>query len=145
MTKHHLTLTPEHEAHLRHLLAAGSLPVKTFKRATALLELHRGKTFQAVAQTLGVTYGTVSAWASRYRNTPPGGDPLGLLTDQPRSGRPTQIQGDQEAKLTALACSQAPDGRSQWSLRLLASKAVELGYFEHLSHNHAGVLLKKTN
>lgn len=145
MVKQHLILTPEHEAYLSHLLATGSLPVKTFKRATALLELHRGKTFQAVAQTLNVTYATVSAWCRRYRSAPPEGDPLGLLTDQPRSGRPVEIHGEQAAKLTALACSQAPDGRSQWSLRLLASKAVELGYFEHLSHNHAGVLIKKTN
>jgi hypothetical protein len=48
------------------------------------------------------------------------------------------------AKITALACSKATEGHSQWSLRLLAEKAVELEYCEHISHNQVGVILKKT-
>ena len=140
MTKQHLTLTPDHLLYLTDLLGKGTLPVKVMKRATALLELNQGKTFGAVAQTLHLGYQTVSSWATKYKT-----QQLGFLTDKPRSGRPLEIDGSQQAKLTALACSQAPDGRSQWSLRLLAEKAVELTYCEHLSHNQARLILKKTN
>jgi putative transposase len=140
MAKIHVQLTPDHLLYLTDLLSKGTLPVKTMKRATALLELHQGKTFGAVAQTLNVGYQTVSTWATKYQT-----QQLNVLTDKPRSGRPLEIDGTQQAKLTALACSQAPDGRSQWSLRLLADKAVELAYCDHLSHNQARLILKKTS
>ena len=68
-----------------------------------------------------------------------------MLQDKPRSGRPVQIDGIQRAQITALACSTPPEGYARWSLRLLADKAVELGFVEHLSHNHTGQILKKTN
>ena len=139
MNKQHVTLSEEHQSYLRQLLSKGSLPVRIFKRATALLELDAGKTYQQVAQTLNINYNTLSTWASKYQTTQ-----LALLSDAPRSGRPIEIDGESRAKVTALACSQTPDGRSGWSLRLLANKAVELGYCEHLSHNQAGVILKKT-
>jgi transposase len=67
------------------------------------------------------------------------------LFDQPRSGRPVEIDGKQRAKITALACSTPPEGRARWTLRLLADKAVELGYCQHLSHTQARKILKKTS
>lgn len=139
MRKQHITLTEEHQTYLRELTSKGVLPAKTMKRAIALLELQDGKTFQQLAQSLNLSYNTVSIWATNYRT-----DQRRFLQDAPRSGRPLDISGESRAKVTALACSPAPDGRSQWSLRLLANKAVELGYCEHLSHNQAGVILKKT-
>lgn len=140
MEKHHLTLKAADKKHLEGLLSKGSLPAKTFKRATALLELNRGKPFGAVAETLGVCYQSVSTWCAAYREKG-----LSMLADAPRSGRPVEIDGPQRAKITALACSEAPEGHSRWSLRLLAGKVVELGYCEHLSHNYAGEILKKMN
>ena len=65
--------------------------------------------------------------------------------DKPRSGRPIEIDGEARAKVTALASSEPPEGHSQWGLRLLADKVVEVGYCEHLSHTHASTILKKTN
>jgi len=67
------------------------------------------------------------------------------LYDQPRTGRPVEITGAQRAKITALACSQAPAGHAGWTLRLLADKAVELELIEHGSHNAVKEILKKTN
>lgn len=139
MQKQHLILSAQQYEYLTQLLTQHTLPVNSFKRASALLALHQGQTYRAVAKSQQVSYPTVLSWANRFAN-----EQLHFLTDQPRSGRPVVIQGDQLAKLTALACTQAPDGRSQWSLRLLANKAVELGYFEHLSHNQVGKILKKT-
>ena len=140
MAKTHITLTPDHQSYLTDLLSKGTLRVNTIKRATALLELNKGKTFGAVAQILNLTYQTVSSWATKYQT-----QQLTFLSDKPRSGRPLEIDGTQQAKVTALACSKAPEGHSQWSLRLLANKAVELDYCSHLSHNQAGVILKKMN
>jgi transposase len=140
MEKQHLTLKAKDKQYLESLLAKGSLPVKVFKRATALLELNRGKSFGDVGETLGVCYQSVSTWCATYKQKG-----LALLEDALRSGRPIEIDGTQRAKITALACSDAPEGHTRWSLRLLADKAVELGYCEHLSHNHAGTILKKTN
>lgn len=140
MEKHHVNLSEADKIHLEELLSKGSLKVKEFRRATGLMELHRGKTYGDVAQTLGVSRQSVSTWADRYAS-----EGLQLLADKPRPGRPIGIDGASRAKLTALACSEAPDGHAQWTLRLLADKAVELGYCDHLSHNHAGVILKKMN
>jgi transposase len=140
MKKDHVQLSEAERAELKALLSKGHLGAKQFKRATGLLELDRGKTLQSVAQTLGVTYTTVASWRDQYRQRG-----LSVLQDRPRSGRPIEIDGGQRAKVTALACSEAPEGRSRWDLRLLADKAVELGYCEHISHTHVGTILKKTN
>ncbi|WP_336725794.1 helix-turn-helix domain-containing protein [Paraflavisolibacter sp. H34] len=111
---------------------------KVFKRATALLEVSRGKTYGAVAETLGICYQSVSKWCEAYNK-----EGLKMLQDKPRSGRPVEIDGAQRAKITALACSTPPEGHTHWSIRLLASKVVELGYCEHLSRDYVRVILKK--
>jgi hypothetical protein len=67
------------------------------------------------------------------------------LYDKPRSGRPIVIDGEARAKVTALACSPAPAGHARWGLKLIAGKAVELEYCDHLSRTHVGNILKKTN
>ena len=135
-----LKLAVADRAYLKKLLSKGSLPVKVFKRATAQLEIDRGKTRVQVAESLDVNYYSVSNWCRGYMKTG-----LRIVHDEPRSGRPIKIDGAQRAKITALACSIAPKGHALWSLRLLTDKAVELGYCEHLSHNHAGKILKKMN
>jgi transposase len=140
MVKTHIQLPDSDQAYLQTLLAKHHLSVKVFRRASALLALNSGQTLQSVAATLQVNYNTVAAWRDAYEQ-----HGLRMLEDQPRAGRPVQIDGTQRAKITALACSTPPAGYARWSLRLLADKAVELGYVEHLSHNHAGQILKKTN
>ena len=140
MKKQHVQLGENDRQYLESLLATGELPVKVYRRALALLELDRGKTYTAVAETLKVTNGTVSTWAKNYRERG-----LLCLYDRTRSGRPVEIDGVQRAKVTALACSEPPQGHVRWTLRLLADKAVELGYCEHISHNKVREILKKTN
>lgn len=140
MNKQHITLNASDRITLEDLLAKGRLPVKTFKRATALLELDRGKTLSAVATTLAVDYNTVAAWRNGYHTKG-----LKCLADAPRSGRPIVIDGTQRAKITALACSDAPVGYDRWSLRLLADKVVEAGVCAHVSHTFVGEVLKKTS
>jgi len=140
MKKQHLTLTDDDRRELETLLSKGSLKALTFKRATALLELDRGKTLVAVASTLDVTTKAVATWRKRYST-------IGLqcLYDAPRSGRPTLFDGLQRAKITALATSDAPEGYARWSLRLLAEKAIESGICDDVSYTFVRDVLKKTN
>jgi transposase len=69
---------------------------------------------------------------------------LRVLFDQHHTGRPVEIDAEQRAKITALAANPPPEGHSRWSLRLLAQKAVELGYCAHVSHSEIRRTLKKT-
>ena len=140
MKKQHLKLSNADRQYLTSLVSKGKLPARKFKRATCLLELDRGKTYLAVAETLGISHVTASSLCKSYRK-----EGLKCLEDAPRSGRPIVIDGKQRAKITALACSEPPEGHAQWTLRLLADKVVELGYCRKLSHTQAGKILKKMN
>lgn len=140
MKKQHVQLSDVDREYLEALVSKGELTAKIYRRALGLLELDRGQTYTDVSKTLKVTIPTLSTWAAKYRETG-----LRVLQDQPRSGRPIEIDGNQRAKVTALACSEPPEGYARWSLRLLADKAVELEYCDHISHTEVAKILKKTN
>ena len=140
MKKQHVQLTQTDRDYLETLISKGKLKARTYRRALGLLELDRGKTYIMVSETLGMAVPTLSLWAAQYRASG-----LKMLEDQPRPGRPIRISGDQRAKITALACSEPPEGYARWNLRLLADKAVELGYCEEISHTEVASILKKTN
>ena len=67
------------------------------------------------------------------------------LGEKARSGKPPVIKAEEKARITALACSDAPAGHARWTLRLLADKAVEMGYIEAISHMEVSRILKKTH
>jgi len=140
MKKEHVHLSDVDREALVSLVSQGKSSARTYKRAIALLELDRGKTITAVAETLGVTHNTVGTLRNNYKQKG-----LNCLQDAHRSGRPVEIDGDTRAKVTALACSDAPEGHARWHLRLLADKVVELGYCESISHTQVRTILKKTN
>ena len=56
-----------------------------------------------------------------------------------------RLDGEKEAHLIALTCSEAPEGRVRWTLRLLADRMVELGHVEQISHETIRQTLKKTS
>ena len=69
-----------------------------------------------------------------------------ILERRPSSQNYTKkVDGDIEAKLVLLCCSEPPTGFAKWSLRLLADKMVELNYIDYISHVSVGEVLKKTN
>ena len=69
-----------------------------------------------------------------------------ILERRPSSQNYTKkVDGDIEAKLVTLCCSDPPEGYAKWSLRLLADKMVELKYVDYISHVTVGEVLKKTN
>jgi putative transposase len=140
MNKQYVQLSPIDREYLEALIHKGELKAKTYRRALALLELDRGQTYTAVSKTVKMTIGTLSTLADQYRE-----NGLQALYDRPRSGRPVKIDGEQRAKITALACSSTPpEGHAEWSLRLLADKVVELDFCEQISHTQVRTILKKT-
>lgn len=140
MKKQHIILTPSDKATVKEFLSKGNPNARSHKRGTALQMLDAGKTIKSVSDDLQVSYVAVHNWAKNYRLIG-----LDFLQDQPRSGRPIGISGEDRAKVTALACSEPPEGYARWSLRLLADKLVELEIVESISFKQVGNILKKTN
>lgn len=140
MKKEHVHLSDVDRETLVSLVSKGKSSARAYQRAIALLELDRGKTITAVAETLDVTHYTVRTLCNNYKEKG-----LNCLKDAHRSGRPVKFDGEMRAKITALACSEAPEGHARWNLRLLADKAVELEYCDSISHTQVRTILKKTN
>jgi transposase len=135
-----LKLTKKDQKELQELGQNGTLKARKLNRCRILLLKAQGKSQVEIAQLLKMSQVTVNAICQRYENE-------GLqaaLNERPRSGKPSIFSGKQKAKITALACSNAPEGKSQWSLRLLADKAVELKLVDSISHTDVGRILKKT-
>lgn len=122
------------------ILANGTLKARVARRVSALLQLHQGLELNKIAANLGVVYQTVADWRDKYFD-----NGLDFLSEKPRFGRPPFFDGIERAKITALACSNAPAGYARWSLRLLADKAVELSLVEQISPSKVREILKKTN
>jgi putative transposase len=139
MPKSHINLSDSDQQELTRMLHQSNLRSKVFKRVTALLELNKGKAIEEVRRVLGLSYPTMAKLIDHYQQ-----NGLECLQDKSRPGRPPFIDGRQRAMITALACSEAPEGHRRWTLRLLADKVVELGYCETISHEYVGQLLKKT-
>jgi transposase len=136
-----ITLSSNDTRSLKTILTRGTASARTLSRARILDLLHRKQHPTSIAALLQVSQQTIYNIKRRYLE----GGLHSALFDHPRSGRPIEISGSQRAKITALACSQPPEGRARWTLRLLADKAVELGYCENLSHTATRQILKKMN
>ena len=140
MSKKFITLSENDQVILQGMLIKRSLTVKIHKRVELLLLLNSGLKLVSVMQQSGLTYPTLKTLICHYKESG-----LDCLKDKSLSGRPIGISGEEQAKITALACSKAPQCHVCWTLRLLADKVVEFGICEHLSHVYAGDILKKTN
>jgi transposase len=125
---------------LKTTLRRGATPARVQTRARVPDLLHRGQPPATIATTLGLSVQTVFNIKRRYLTE--GFE--AALQDKTRSGKPPGIGGEARAKLTALACSQAPDGHARWTLRLLADRAVKLGFVDSISHTAVKQILKKT-
>lgn len=140
MRKEHIKLKESELNYLTTLTSSGQLKARKYKRAMSLLLLNEGKTMSAVSKLIKYSYPSVVNLKKNFL-----ANGLQCLEEKPRSGRPVYFDGVERAKITALACSETPQGRSHWSLRLLADKAVGLELVESISHTQVKNILKKTN
>lgn len=126
--------------HLSVFVHRGKANVRTLKRAQVLLKLAAGWTSAEVAEACEVSPNTVSNVRKRYLT----GGLEAVLSDRRQERRRQALTGRQQAHLVALACSAAPEGHDHWTLRLLAGKAVELGFVEHICIETIRSLLRRT-
>lgn len=139
MIRPRISLIDRDREELLTLRNSTNLRSKLSKRVIVLLELDKGKTIGNVRLIVGLSYPAISGLIAKYKESG-----LSCLYDKKQPGRPARIDGTQRAKITALACSESPEGFARWSLRLLADKIVELNYCDTISHSCVADILKKT-
>ena len=149
MKKYVVELTEDERRDLYGLISTGSAPARMLNRARILLKADEGKHAEGeplldrqIAPMLETSTATVQRVRERFCRQ---GLDAALERSAPDRLYERSFDGRAEARLIALACSQAPEGRDRWSLRLLAEKAVELGIVQEVSHETVRKTLKKTN
>ena len=147
MVRYTIKLTKDEVAELRKIIDKGSHTSQTFRTAYILLNCDEGLysdkvTNEQISQVLKVGMRTIDRVKKKFIEE-------GLEVCLER--RPTQrvyekiVDGDAEAKLVSICCTEPPPGFSKWSLRMLADKMVELKYVDRISHVTVGTALIKTN
>lgn len=146
--RYRVVLTEQERKDLDALTSKGKIAARQFIHARALLLCDAGPegpawTVANVAKALGVTDRTIEHLKKRFVEE----GIEAALVRKPREKPPREIQfdGEFEARLIALACSDAPAGYQRWTVRLLADKAVELSLAPSVSHMTVQRILKKTN
>jgi transposase len=128
-------------ARLQTIVQRGHTGARTRIRAQVLLKLGAGWSDTAVGEAFDVCRNTVKRVRARFL----AGGVDAVLTDKVQEHRHQALTGEQQAHLIAIACSPVPDGHDHWTLRLLAGKAVELGFVESISPETIRALLRRTS
>jgi len=141
--RYRVTLTDEERVFLDGLTKRGTRSARTTILARALLLCDAGWTSQSISDALGIVCRTIELLKKRFVEE-------GIEASISRKARETPprevvFDGEFEARLVALACSEAPTGHGRWTVRLLAEKVVELQIAESVSHMSVHRILKKTN
>lgn len=145
--RYRVTLTKAERAQLTELTRSGKSTAAKFIHARALLLCDAGDWGEPwkvadVAAALGITSRTIEHLKQRFVEE---GLEAALARKPQRKPREAIFDGEFDARLTALACSQAPSGHQRWTVRLLADKLVELKIVDAISTMTVQRSLKKTN
>ena len=139
--KYIVSLQEKERRMLQRIIRSGKHSARKIRWAHALLKADHGRKDQEIAEALDISLPTVQRIRQRFVEE--GLDvALGARSHRPRPYL-QRLDGEQEAKLIALACSKAPEGRTRWTLRLLAKKIVELQVVERVSYQTVRRVLKK--
>ena len=146
--RYRVTLTQEERKELENLTRRGKTHARRFTHARALLLCDAGEAGPAwkvedVAEALGITSRTIEHLKKRFVES--GLEAAMERKSRDKPPRDIKFDGAFEARLIALACTDAPEGRTRWTVRLLADKAVELNFAESVSPMTVQRTLKKTN
>jgi transposase len=147
MKKYIIKLTKDEVIELTSIINKGCHSSQSFRAAYVLLNCDEGEfsdkvTNEQISKVLKIGMRTIDRIKNRFID----GGLEGVLERQPTSRNyEKKIDGEIEAKLVQLCCSEPPKGYAKWSLRLLADKMVELNYVDSISYVSVGNVLKKTN
>lgn len=137
--KYMVVLKPEEQRELIRLSRDAKTPPRVLTRARILLKADEGFTDEEVAGLLQVHPATV--WGIRKRFSE--GGLRAAIDEGRRPGRTSKLSMEQKERLIAVARGEAPEGYTHWSLRLLAEKAVQMGFTESICHETVRKILKK--
>ena len=145
--KYFVKLTSEERSYLEKLVSSGVAPARKLRRARILLKSDCSDggpnwTYEAIWDALDVNSITVTNIRKAYAE---GGLEKALNRKKPDREYPRRLDGNAEAHLIALACSDAPEGYERWSLRLLQDRFIRLEIVDSVSHETIRTTLKKTN
>jgi transposase len=144
--KYIVRLTAEEREELTALISKGKASAAKIRHAHVLLKADADGpnwTDAQIADAFSVHLNTVAG--IRKRLVCQGVEAALNRQPQARPSRAPKLDGEGEARLLALSCSEPPPGQARWSLRLLAERVVELGIVESFSHESVRRALKKTN
>jgi len=148
MAKYRIKLTQEEVIELRSILKKGSHTSQTYKAAYVLLNCDEGdyslgkSTNEQIVNVLKIGMRTIDRIKQKCVA---GGVDCALERAASSRVYEKKVDGDLEAKIVQLCCSEPPKGFARWTLRMLSDKVVELGYVDKLSHVSVYNTLKKTN
>ncbi len=143
--KYIVRLTEAEREHLERLVRKGKAHARKLLYARILLKADVNKdswTDERIAEALEVSTATVARERRRFCEE---GLEVALMPKKPGRPRRRVLDGRAEAHLVALSCSDPPEGRERWSMRLLADRMVELGHVESVSYETVRRTLKKTS
>jgi transposase len=145
--KYPVMLSEAERGELQRLVRAGTAPARQLAHARILLKADQSPggpawVDAAIADALEVSQPTISRIRKQYVEQ---GLTAALNRRMPRRSYTRKLDGAQEAHLIALTCRTPPAGQARWSLRLLASKLVELEIVADVSYQTIRRVLKKTN
>ena len=148
MKKYIIKLSQEERDTLKKIITSGRGPARMFARARILLKADQGEhgpnwSDEKISDALDVTVQTIERIRKQFVEE--GFDAVLSRRQYTQKVSRKKIDGNVEAHLIALSCSEPPKGYVRWTLRLLADKIVELGYVETISHEAIRQTLKKTN
>lgn len=140
-------LSPEQRSHLLEWIGRGERPAREQRRARVLLKADEGPEGPAwsderIGEAFELSKGGVAGIRRRFCKRGLEGT---VKRKSPDREYERKLDGEKEAELIRLACSEAPEGHSEWSLRLLSDRMVELGVVDTLSHETVRRTLKKTD
>lgn len=132
-------LSDKQRLYLLKLISTGKHSARELNRARILLLADEGEGDQEIADILNIGRNTVQRTRRRFVE----GGLESALKEKPRSGKPPKLDSKDEAILTMIACSKAPEGHTRWTLRLLSDKLVELEVVDSISRECVRRTLKK--
>jgi transposase len=148
MKKYRVQLNQQQRQHLEQEVKTGQGPARQLMHARILLKADEGEhgpgwADEQISEALEASLSTIER--VRRRCVEHGLEEAITRRSQPERPHKRKIDGEQEAHLIALCCSEVPTGHEHWTMRLLADKMVELGYVEQVSHKTVWETLKKMN
>jgi Homeodomain-like domain len=143
-TKYVVVLTEEQRQHLEKITSSGQVPARQMKRAQILLKsgVQASWSYERIMEAFDVSAVTIAAVRKAFIEQ---GLEGALQRRKPDREYEHVLDGEGEAHLIALACSEPPTGRKHWSLRLLQERFVKLGHVDNISYETIRRVLKKTN